>query len=166
MPDSTPDSTADATSGLPPQLAEIVADFQALGERDRLQLLLEFSQELPALPERYHGHPESMEPVPECQSPVFLAVEVDDDGTSTTQAPDGRTVHVYFQAPPEAPTTRGFASILRAGLDGLPANEVLAVPDDVSYRLGLTDAVSPLRLRGMAGMLARIKRRVREETAA
>ena len=78
----------------------------------------------------------------------------------------GRTVHVFFSAPPEAPTTRGFASILRAGLDGLPADEVLAVPDDVSYRLGLTEAVSPLRLRGMAGMLARIKRRVREETAA
>ena len=150
---------AEPGDGLPPQLAEIVEDFQALGERDRLQLLLEFSQELPALPERYDGHPDAMEPVPECQSPVFLAVEVDD-------AAADRTVHVFFSAPPEAPTTRGFASILRAGLDGLPAAQVLAIPDDVSYRLGLTDAVSPLRLRGMAGMLARIKRRVREETAA
>jgi cysteine desulfuration protein SufE len=151
---------ADPADGLPPQLAEIVEDFQALAERDRLQLLLEFSQELPDLPERYAGHLDAMEPVPECQSPVFLAVEVDRGNGS------GRTVHVFFQAPLEAPTTRGFASILRAGLDGLPADEVLAVPDDVSYRLGLTDAVSPLRLRGMAGMLARIKRRVREETAA
>ena len=154
---------ADPADGLPPQLAEIVEDFQALGERDRLQLLLEFSQELPDLPERYAGHPDAMEPVPECQSPVFLAVEVD---RANGSAGDGGTVHVFFQAPPEAPTTRGFASILRAGLDGLPAAEVLAVPDDVSYRLGLTDAVSPLRLRGMAGMLARIKRRVREQTAA
>jgi cysteine desulfuration protein SufE len=151
---------ADPADGLPPQLAEIVEDFQALAERDRLQLLLEFSQELPDLPERYAGHLDAMEPVPECQSPVFLAVEVDRENGSR------RTVHVFFQAPLEAPTTRGFASILRAGLDGLPADEVLAVPDDVSYRLGLTDAVSPLRLRGMAGMLARIKRRVREETAA
>jgi len=152
---------AEPVDGLPPQLAEIVEDFQALGERDRLQLLLEFSQELPDLPERYHGHPDAMEPVPECQSPVFLAVEVDGGA-----ADDARTVHVFFSAPPEAPTTRGFASILRSGLDGLPAAEVLGVPDDVSYRLGLTEAVSPLRLRGMAGMLARIKRRVREETAA
>jgi cysteine desulfuration protein SufE len=154
---------AEPGDGLPPQLAEIVEDFQALGERDRLQLLLEFSQELPALPERYDGHPDAMEPVPECQSPVFLAVEVD-DGADPPAA--DRTVHLFFSAPAEAPTTRGFASILRAGLDGLPAAQVLAVPDDVSYRLGLTDAVSPLRLRGMAGMLARIKRRVREETAA
>jgi cysteine desulfuration protein SufE len=160
---------ADPAEGLPPQLAEIVEDFQALTERDRLQLLLEFSQDLPALPERYAGHPDEMEPVPECQSPVFLAVEV--GGNGSRAEPDGRagpddTVHVFFSAPAEAPTTRGFASILRAGLDGLPAAEVLAVPDDVSYRLGLTDAVSPLRLRGMAGMLARIKRRVREETSA
>jgi len=152
---------AEPVDGLPPQLAEIVEDFQALGERDRLQLLLEFSQELPGLPERYDGHLDAMEPVPECQSPVFLAVEVDDEAQG-----DARVVHVFFSAPPEAPTTRGFASILRSGLDGLPAAEVLGVPDDVSYRLGLTDAVSPLRLRGMAGMLARIKRRVREETAA
>jgi cysteine desulfuration protein SufE len=157
---------ADPVDGLPPQLAEIVEDFQALAERERLQLLLEFSQELPDLPERYAGHPEAMEPVPECQSPVFLAVEVDRaNGADGADGADG-TVHVFFQAPREAPTTRGFASILRAGLDGLPAGEVLAVPDDVAYRLGLTDAVSPLRLRGMAGMLARIKRRVREETAA
>jgi cysteine desulfuration protein SufE len=160
---------ADPAEGLPPQLAEIVEDFQALTERDRLQLLLEFSRELPALPERYAGHPDEMEPVPECQSPVFLAVEVGGNGSRDEPAdpddPDD-TVHVFFQAPAEAPTTRGFASILRAGLDGLPAAEVLAVPDDVSYRLGLTDAVSPLRLRGMAGMLARIKRRVREETSA
>jgi cysteine desulfuration protein SufE len=153
---------AGPADGLPPQLAEIVDDFQALPERERLQLLLEFSQELPDLPDRYDGHLDAMEPVPECQSPVFLAVEVDTPATATA----GRTVHVFFSAPREAPTTRGFASILRAGLDGLPADELLAVPDDVSYRLGLTDAVSPLRLRGMAGMLARIKRRVREETAA
>jgi cysteine desulfuration protein SufE len=145
-------------SELPEQLAEIVDDFQALGEKDRLQLLLEFSRELPGLPDRYAGHEDEMEPVPECQSPVFLAVEVD-------PAAD-RTVHVFFQAPAEAPTTRGFASILAQGLDGLPAAELLAVPDDVPNRLGLSDAVSPLRLRGMAGMLGRIKRRVREETAA
>ena len=45
-------------------------------DKDRLQLLLEFCDELPALPERYAGHPELMERVPECQSPLFLAVEV------------------------------------------------------------------------------------------
>jgi cysteine desulfuration protein SufE len=138
---------------LNPRLQEIVDDFNAVSGRDRLQLLLEFSQELPALPDRYAEDPGLLEPVPECQSPLFLAVEVDPDAT----------VHLFFQAPPEAPTTRGFASILYAGLDGLDADEVLATPAEFSGQLGLADLVSPLRLRGMAAMLARIKRQVRDK---
>jgi cysteine desulfuration protein SufE len=77
-------------------------------------------------------------------------------------AGDG-TVHLFFDAPPEAPTTRGFAGILHAGLDGLGADEVLRTPGEFSAQLGLNDLVSPLRLRGMAAMLARIKRQVREQ---
>ena len=140
------------TDTLNPRLAEIVEDFNALPGQERLQLLLEFSDDLPALPERYAGHRDLLEQVPECQSPLFLAVEV---------APDD-TVHLFFDAPPEAPTTRGFAGILSAGLDGLGADEVLATPAEFTSQLGLTDLVSPLRLRGMAAMLARIKRQVRD----
>jgi cysteine desulfuration protein SufE len=71
-------------------------------------------------------------------------------------------VRLHFSAPPEAPTTRGFASILAAGLDEQPAADILAVPEDFYTELGLAALISPLRLRGMSGMLARIKRRVRE----
>ena len=42
-----------------------------------------------------------------------------------------------------------------------PAEDVLAVPDDAPFRFGLSEAVSPLRMRGMVGMLSRIKRQVR-----
>ena len=142
-------TTADT---LNPRLAEIVDDFNSMAGQERLQLLLEFSDDLPALPERYAGHRDLLEQVPECQSPLFLAVEV---------APDD-TVHLFFDAPPEAPTTRGFAGILQAGLDGLGADEVLATPSEFTSQLGLNDLVSPLRLRGMAAMLARIKRQIRE----
>ena len=144
------------TDTLNPRLAEIAEDFNALPGQERLQLLLEFSDDLPALPERYAGHRDLLEQVPECQSPLFLAVEV---------APDD-TVHLFFDAPPEAPTTRGFAGILSAGLDGLGADEVLATPAEFTSQLGLTDLVSPLRLRGMAAMLARIKRQIRNRRAA
>ena len=143
---------------IPAPLAELVDEFAEVGPRDKLQLLLELSQELPPLPARYADAAGSMEQVHECQSPLFLAVEVDPDAE--------RHVHLFFSAPPEAPTTRGFASILRTGLDGEPATEVLAVPDDFYVALGLAQAVSPLRLRGMAAMLARIKNRVRAATAA
>jgi cysteine desulfuration protein SufE len=152
-PSGTP---VDRRDDLPEPMADIVSDFRAVSERDRLQLILDFSRELPDLPERLRAHREAMEPVPECQSPVFLLVEVGGDDR----------VHLYFDAPQEAPTTRGFASILREGLDGLTAAEVLAVPDDIPERLGVGAAVSPLRLRGMAGMLARIKRQVREKQPA
>ena len=138
---------------LNPRLQEIAEEFGAVGDRDRLQLLLEFSEDLPPLPARYAEHRDLLEPVPECQSPLFLAVEVDDDAV----------VHLFFDAPREAPTTRGFAGILHAGLDGLGADEVLQTPGEFSSQLGLQDLVSPLRLRGMAAMLARIKRQVREQ---
>ncbi len=149
-------TATEAAAGLPEALAEIVTDFHDLGTADRLQLLLDFSRELPGLPERYAEHPELMEPVPECQSPIFLVTEVEGAGEQAA-------VRLHFSAPPEAPTTRGFAGILHEGLDGLSARAVLDVPNDVSHRLGLDEAVSPLRLRGMAGMLARIKRQVREK---
>jgi len=145
---------------LPPQLAELVEEFSEVGPRDRLQLLLELSRELPELPDRFADAAETMEQVPECQSPLFLAVEVE-----PASADPDRAVHLFFSAPPEAPTTRGFASIMRTGLDGEPAAEVLAVPDDFYVALGLAQAVSPLRLRGMAAMLARIKNQVRAAVA-
>jgi cysteine desulfuration protein SufE len=148
----------ETTTPLPPALEEIAEDFSSASSPDKLQLLLEFSDELPELPERYRGHDELLERVPECQAPLFLVVEVSDD--------PNREVHLFFHAPAESPTTRGFAGILHEGLDGLPAAEVLAVPDDAPYRFGLGEAVSPLRLRGMVAMLSRIKRQVRLRTAA
>ena len=140
------------TTVLHPRLQEIADEFGDVPESERLQLLLEFGQELPPLPARYATQRELLEPVPECQSPLFLAVEISPN----------ETVHLFFDAPPEAPTTRGFAGILYAGLDGLTADEVLATPGEFSSQLGLQDLVSPLRLRGMAAMLARIKRQIRE----
>src|SRR5690625_2723216 len=99
--------TAGATADLPEALAAIVDDFTALSQPDRLQLLLEFSQGLPDLPERYAAHRELLESVPECQSPIFLIAEVDGAGGAGADS----VVHLHFSAPAEAPTTRGFAGI-------------------------------------------------------
>ena len=147
----------DTLTPLPEPLQEIADDFADLAAPQRLELLLEFSEGLPELPERYAGRLDEMEQVHECQSPLFLAVEVG-DGEHDPRPPGDRPVHLFFSAPPEAPTTRGFAGILHEGLDGLTVDEVLAVPDDAPYRFHLAEAVSPLRLRGMVGMLSRIKR--------
>ncbi len=143
------------TDPLPETLAEIREEFLALGQQQRLQLLLEFSNELPELPARYADAPELLERVEECQAPVFIFVEV-----------DGGTVRMHATAPREAPTTRGFASILAQGLTGLGVEQALAVPDDYPLTLGLTQAVSPLRMRGMTALLNRAKRQIREKAPA
>ncbi len=143
------------TSTLPATLRQIRSDFLALELRERLQLLLEFANELPDLPERYRDHPDLLERVEECQSPVYIFMEVDDEDR----------VWMFATAPKEAPTTRGFASILAQGLSGLSVGELMDVPDDFPQELGLSEAVSPLRLRGMTALLARAKRQVRQKTA-
>ena len=139
------------TVALPPALAEVVSDFKEVDGHDKLKLLLEFADELPPLPDELSEA--AMEPVPECQSPLFLHVD----------AADRDRVRLHFSAPAEAPTTRGFASILAAGLDEQSAEDILAVPDDFYTDLGLAALISPLRLRGMSAMLARIKLRLRGE---
>jgi cysteine desulfuration protein SufE len=141
---------------LPESLAEIRDEFLELPEADRLQLLLEYSQELPPVPAEYEDHPERYERVAECQSPVFIVLDVDTDGV----------VSMHATAPAEAPTTRGFASILAQGITGLTAAEVLGIPADFPQSIGLTRVVSPLRISGMTGMLMRAKRQVRAKVAA
>ena len=135
---------------MPTPLAEVVSEFAEVSGQDKLTLLLEFANDLPELPADLEEA--AMEPVPECQSPLFLHVD----------AADRDRVRLFFSAPAEAPTTRGFASILAAGLDGQPAADILAVPDDFYSALGLAALISPLRLRGMSAMLTRIKRRLKD----
>lgn len=132
--------------------AAIVEDFSSIEAQYRLELLLDFANQLPELPARYLDHPDLLERVEECQSPVYLFVEVQDD-----------IVNLYLTAPQEAPTTRAFASILHQALNLQPAQIVLDFDDDFPSKLNLTELVSPLRMRGLRGMLSRIKRQVAEK---
>ncbi len=138
---------------MPPKLAEIVDEFASAPREVVLEMLLEFSDAVPALPAEMAGH-QGMEQVPECQTAFFLSAEVQPD----------RTVRTWFDCPPEAPTTRAFAGILAEGLAGATADEVLAVPDDLYARMGLAQAISPLRIRGGTAILARLKRQIREQS--
>ena len=134
---------------------QLIKDFEVLRDSERLDLLLEFSEGLPALPPRYAEHPELLERVEECQSPIFLFDEIDSEGLT----------RLFFSAPAESPTTRGFASLLFSVIDGLPVAEALDFDLDFPFKLSLSSAVSALRLRGMLGILSRIKRQLREKSA-
>ena len=138
---------------VPNQLQTIMSQFKSAPKPLRLQLLLEYSKKVPPLPPELDGQRDKMEQVHECQTPFFLAAEF----------PDDEHVIFHFDAPPEAPTTRGFAGILSEGLSGLSPKDVLATPDDFYNKMGLAEVISPLRLRGMSAILGRLKRQVKEK---
>ncbi|MGZ8755412.1 MAG: SufE family protein [Acidimicrobiia bacterium] len=138
--------------GVPERLEMIVRMFAEVPRDVKLQALLDYSQRLPGLPERLADHPERLHKVRECQTPFFLAVEVD----------EGK-VELFFDVPAESPTVRGYAGILQDGLKDASVEQVLAVPPDFFLKMGLAEAVSAMRLNGMGAILSAIKRQVAEQ---
>ena len=136
---------------MPQKLEQIAAEFEEAPASFRLPMLLEYSKKVPPLPEYLEEHRDQMEQVHECQTPFFVSTRVREDGT----------VDIWFDCPPEAPTTRGFAGILSEGLTGNRAEDILDVPGDFYLRMGLGEVISPLRLRGMSAILGRLQRQVR-----
>lgn len=137
----------------PAKLQQIVDLFAAAPRDVKLQALLDYSRRIPPLPPELQGKQELFERVEECQSPFFLKADVIEAGNVT----------MYFDAPAEAPTTRGYAGILADGLADASATDILNLSDDFYLGLGLGDVISPLRLRGMAAIVFRLKRQIRQQ---
>ena len=148
--DST--SNAAANAALPDKLQSIMSMFKSAPKSLRLQALLEYSRKLPPLPTKYVEHPEFMQPVPECTSPFFLV----------TEPAEGGGVNMHFKVPEEAPTVRGYAGILHEALNGASPATILSVPDNFYMDMGLSELITPMRLRGMGAILGRLKNAVRE----
>lgn len=130
------------------KLDRIVRRFKASDKQTRLELLLDYSKRLPELPDRYHAAREQgLNRVPECQSPVFLFLEVGEGG-----------VVLHADAPREAPTVRGFVSLLARGLEGAAPADVAALPPDLLDQLGLSEALGMTRMHGLTAMIGRLRR--------
>ena len=132
---------------LPARLAEIVEDFTLSEGREKLELLLQYSESLPPLPVWLAGKQAEMDAVPECMTPVSIAAEMQDGG-----------MLFHFAVPAESPTVRGYAAIVAEGLRGASPGQVLNLPNDFYLRMGLQDVLSPQRLTGMAAIVAHVKR--------
>lgn len=133
---------------------EIADIFQSVEPDFRLELLLDYAEKLPPLPERYHAlRDEGLGMVHECQSPVFLQVEVEDD-----------TVRLYGDVPREAPTARAFVAILHEAFDTQPATVVRNAPDNVLHQLGLSTLLGARRTRGLSAIYQRFRGEVESET--
>ena len=133
----------------PPPLREIIEDFRSMEPRERLESLLDFAMNMPELPGFLHDARDQMDQVHECQTPVFVFADIVDAG-----------VHVYIDVPKESPTVRGYAAIVQEGLERAAPEVVLQTPDDIHYLLGLHEAISPQRLRGLHVLMAYLKRQV------
>jgi cysteine desulfuration protein SufE len=129
---------------VPTKLQAIIDDFQFSEGREKLELLLQYAEMLPPLPERFKNRP--VDAVPECMTPVAIYAE--------TQAGQ---LQFHFDIPPESPTVRGYAAILLQGLEGATAEQILAVPGDFFQQMGLHTVLSYQRLNGMASILAHLK---------
>lgn len=144
------------TDKLPPRLQEIVEDFQILQGREKLEYLLEFAETLPPLPNRLAEKRDELEQVHECMTPVFVYVEN-----------EGGRLRYHFEVPPESPTVRGYAEILRDATEGLTAQEVVSIPHDFYLEMGMSDVLSGQRLNGLGAILSYVqqlaKRQIRME---
>jgi len=131
-------------------LETLIPRFKAADRTTRLETLLDYSRKLPPLPERYQSDKERSEHrVSECQTPVFLWVEV-----------EGGKVHIHADVPPESPTVRGFISLLARALDGATPADVARIPEDLLDQLGLSETLGMTRTQGLTAILFRIKRSV------
>jgi cysteine desulfuration protein SufE len=136
-------------------LDTIIPRFQAADRNTRLETLLDYSKKLPPLPPKYEQEKGSEGArVPECQTPVYLWVEVT----------DGK-VHIYADVPQESPTVRGFISLLARSLDGAPVDAVINLPNDLLDQLRLSETLGMTRTQGLSAILHRIKRSVARAAA-
>ena len=132
-------------------IREIADQLQMVGAQDRLDILLDYAERLPPLPEAYAPlRDRGLNMVHECQSPVFLMVEVDDDDV----------VHLHADVPREAPTARSFTSILLEAFDEQPASVVLDAPPDVLHDLGIGALIGMQRTRGLRAIYAKLRNEV------
>jgi len=133
------------------RLEEIIETFRAMDDDFRLELLLDYAEKLPPLPEQYQSEGQlEAHKVHECQTPVSLWVEVK----------NGK-VQIFADVPRESPTVRGFISILISAFNGAAPETVLNAPSDLLNRTGLAHTIGMVRIQGLSAILRRIKEEVR-----
>jgi cysteine desulfuration protein SufE len=137
----------DPTEFIPPQLQQIIEDFQWCDDREKAQMLVEYAESLPPLPDWVDANHDAMEQVHECMTPVFVQAETK-NGALT----------YYFDVPQSSPTVRGFAALLQEGVNGSTPEEVMRIPGNFYYPMGLERVLGMQRMHGISAILGHMKR--------
>lgn len=142
-----------SANDLPTRLQEIIDTFSSVDRDERLELLAEFSDKLPALPEQLQEQRDSLERVQECMVPVYLHAELEPDGLA-----------YYFDIPPAITIVRGYAALLAEGVRGSTPEQVMSIPMYFHEEIGLQNLVGPQRLKGLTALLIYMKRLAFQQT--
>ncbi len=135
------------STDIPPKLQQIIEDFQMSDDREKAQMLVEFSESLPPLPAWINTDHSDMEQIHECMTPVFVQAESE----------NGK-INFYFDVPKSSPTVRGFAALMQAGVGGVTPEEVLLIPGNFFQPMGLEKVLSAQRMHGISAILGHLKR--------
>ena len=129
------------------KIEEIIEIFRGLDNDLRLELLLDFAEKLPTVPEEYRSEKQlETHRVHECQTPVSLWVNV----------VDGK-VQIHADVPRESPTVRGFISLLIKAFNGASPAEIELAPTDILNHTGLASTLGMMRMQGLSAIYRRIK---------
>lgn len=129
-------------------LDKLVRRFRSADRATRLEALLDASRRLPDLPPRLAAdHERERHRVVECQTPVFLWLEREDD-----------RLRFHAEVPRESPTVRGFVSLLATVLDGAPLAAAAELPADLLHQMGLDETLGMMRSQGLTGLVQRVRR--------
>ncbi len=133
------------------KIEEIIQAFQEADYQETLAMLLDYSESLPKLPEKYIEQRDSgFNRVPECETPVFVWIEISDG-----------LVHIDADVPEESPTVRGFVSLLVDSFNGVTPEEVESAPLNLVHNLGLDQKLGTRRMFGLSAVYNRIKSEVK-----
>ena len=136
------------------KLDEIIGQFRDADYQETLELLLDYSEDLPDLPEKFGGElDKEANRVPECETPVYLWVDIENNG-----------VHIFADVAPESPTVKGLVSILVTAFNGATPEEVELAPADLLSQLGLAQKLGTRRMYGLGAVYNRIKNEVKKKT--
>ena len=134
---------------MPASLETIEARFASVDQDLRLAMLLDYARKLPPLPEELRPlRDQGINRVPECMTPVYLWMGTDGAGH----------LAMHVDVADEAPTVKGFLSIVHAVCHGAPPAVAAHVPLDLVARLKLDAAIRMQRAAGIHAILGRIRR--------
>ncbi len=137
------------------RIEEIVREFQGADRQEMIELLIDYSEDLPGIPSRFAERVDrDLHQVHECETPVFIWVEIE----------DGKA-RIFADVPEPFPTVRGLVSILVSAFDGLSPEEIESAPVDFISQLGVAQKLGIRRVRGLSAVYARIKSEVKRHGA-